>query len=93
MFPNSKVYCFEPQLDVFNTLLKFIKTNKYNNVVCENIGLDKFNGTKYFYSLNNTTQSTSTSRSTASSRTTTTTFETTQSTTTAYDTTTTFETS
>ena len=58
LFPNSKVYCFEPQLDVFNTLLKFIKTNKYNNVVCENIGLDKFNGTKYFYSLNNTTQST-----------------------------------
>ena len=58
LFSNSKVYCFEPQLDIFNTLLKFIKTNKYKNVVCENIGLDKFDGTKYFYSLNNTTQST-----------------------------------
>ena len=58
LFPTSRVYCFEPQLNIFKTLIKFIKTKKYKNVVCENIGLDKFDGTKCFYSLNNTTQST-----------------------------------
>lgn len=57
LFNNSSIHCFEPQKNIFEELKVFIKTEKYNDVICNNFGLDKFEGTKKFYPMSNTVKS------------------------------------
>ena len=42
---------------MFGELQAFIKTQKYNDVICNNFGLDKIDGTKKFYPMSNTVKS------------------------------------
>lgn len=57
LFNSSSIHCFEPQKNIFDELKVFIKTQKYNDVISNNFGLDKFDGVKKFYPASNTLKS------------------------------------
>jgi len=51
LIPNSKINCFEPDLNTFNILKKNIEVNNFKGVTLHNVALGNKNGKQKFYSF------------------------------------------